>query len=174
VVTQINLKSEGLHHEILDVLRCDHSILLDGVVERSAARWRIIPWETLTHRCFQSARSYSLPHRQWQQQQQQQPLRPFIRPLLQDFHRDFMHEVMSQERSANEENQGDYDVTDDILDFLPWYVLQDETKQCMTLITKATRQYVYGDTRGDPKVNVPELMKVIHDEYREYRCPRCD
>lgn len=82
-----------------------------------------------------------------------------------------MHEIMSQERSANEENQGDYDVTDDILDFLPWYVLQDETKQCMTLITKATRQYVYGDTRGDPKVNVPELMKVIHDEYKSTDVP---
>lgn len=82
-----------------------------------------------------------------------------------------MHEVLSQERSANEKNQGEYDDTDDILDFLPWYVLQDETKQCMALITKATRQYVYGDTRGDPKVNVQELMQVIQDEYKSTDVP---
>ena len=117
----------------------------------------------------QSARSYSLPQRQWQQPQP--PLSPFIRPLLQDFHRDFMHDVMSQDRSSNQDNQREDDETDDMLDFLPWYVLQDETKQCMTLITKATRQYIYGDTRGDPKVNAQELLQVIQDEYKSADVP---
>ena len=101
--------------------------------------------------------------------QQQQHMRSFIRPLLPDFHRDSVFEF-DDKRKAGDDSDNDVDA-DDILDYLPWYVLQDETKQCVNLITKTTRQYIYGDTRGDPKVDVQEVMRVIKAEYKSCDVP---
>ena len=93
----------------------------------------------------------------------QNRLQSFIRPLLPDLHRE----------SIDEFDFGRVPEDDDfeILDYLPWYVLQDETKQCVNLIAKATRQYVYGDTRGDPKVAVEDVIQVIQDEYKTSDVP---
>jgi hypothetical protein len=60
---------------------------------------------------------------------------------------------------------------DDFLDYLPWYVLQDETKECVNLITRATRRYIYGDTRGDSPLTVADTLRVIHSEYKSSHVP---
>lgn len=107
----------------------------------------------------QSTRTYPV--------QQQQQLRSFIRPLLPDFHRDSLFEFDEKRKVGEDSDVND----DDILDYLPWYVLQDETKQCVNLITKATRQYIYGDTRSDPKVDVQDVSRVIQEEYKSSDVP---
>lgn len=108
----------------------------------------------------QSTRTYPV------QTQQLHHIRSFIQPLLPDFHRDSLFEFDHRNKVGHDDDEDD-----GILDYLPWYVLQDETKQCVNLITKATRQYIYGDTRGDPKVDAQDVFQVIQNEYKSCDVP---
>lgn len=89
--------------------------------------------------------------------------KPFVLPLLHDV--DWIHGF--RERVGRHSTAAsDYDEEDDVLlDYLPWFVLQ-QTPKPKELIAQATRQYVYGDTRGDPKVNVTEVLQLVDEEYK--------
>lgn len=84
--------------------------------------------------------------------------RPFVMPLLQDS--DVVQEFGDTASSTVDDDD------DIIIDYLPWFVLQQQTPQAKQFIVQATRQHVFGDTRSDPKVNVTSLLTMIKDEFK--------
>jgi hypothetical protein len=133
---------------IFAVLSVSHALQNNGVPNRQQqTRWRTQPSPM-------AATTYAYPQQ-----------RPFIMPLLQDNLQDWFQEF--DDRTSSKDQDDD----DDVLDYLPWFVLQHETAPCKNLIRKATRQYMYGDTRGDPKVNVKDALSVIEKEYKSSDVP---
>jgi hypothetical protein len=87
-------------------------------------------------------------------------MNPMIHSMIFDFQPQSFHHIPSGKETD-----------DGILDYLPWYVLQDETKECVNLITRATRRYIYGDTRGDSPLTVADTLRVIQSEYKSSHVP---